>query len=45
MDRQIDCPNCNNWHTFPTPESEFERFCPPCGHVWDIRSIEEINAE
>lgn len=40
--RQIDCPNCQSTHTFPTPETAFERFCRDCDEVWDIRSAEEL---
>jgi transposase-like protein len=28
------CPECGSTHTFPTPETAFERFCADCDHVW-----------
>ncbi len=40
---KTDCPNCHSAHTFPTPETAFERFCADCDEVYDIRPIEEQN--
>lgn len=36
----MSCPKCNSVHTFPTPETAYERFCAGCDHAWDIRDEE-----